>query len=68
VSYAIPERFAQMARARRATVVLSARNLGVPWTRFPGIDPEMNGTTQGNNANWSSPPLKYFIGRVNLSF
>ena len=48
-------------------LVLSGRNLGVPWTKFPGIDPEMNGAA-GNNANWSPPPIRYFIAKVNVAF
>jgi hypothetical protein len=73
VSYAVPERLAaQYLRSRSVTVVLSGRNLGVPWTKFPGLDPETNSAAQntggGNNDFFSAPLLRYWIARVNIGF
>jgi TonB-linked SusC/RagA family outer membrane protein len=72
VAYTLSERFARTARAQSATIVLSGRNLGTPWTKFPGIDPEANssvGNTGGGNNDFFSPPaLRYWILRVNLGF
>ena len=67
VSYRLPIEATRHVRAKNAVLVLSGRNLGVPWTKFPGIDPEMNGAA-GNNANWSPPPIRYFIAKVNVAF
>jgi hypothetical protein len=67
VGYRLPTNATRLLRAKNASVVLSARNLGVPWTKFPGVDPEMNGAA-GNNANWSPPPIRYLIGKVNVAF
>jgi len=67
VAYRLPTNATRLLHAKNASLVLSGRNLGVPWTKFPGIDPEMNGAA-GNNANWSPPPIRYFIGKVNVSF
>ena len=72
VAYTLSERFARTARAQSATIVLSGRNLGTPWTKYPGIDPEANsnvGNTGGGNNDFFSPPaLRYWILRVNLGF
>ena len=70
VAYTVPERLATRARAKSATVVLSGRNLGTPWTKYPGIDPEANSSVGnaggGNNDFFSPPALRYWIVRVNL--
>jgi TonB-linked SusC/RagA family outer membrane protein len=39
LSYDVPQQFTARARARNATVTLSARNLGF-WTSYTGLDPE----------------------------
>ena len=72
VGYTIPTRFATTARLRSATVILSGRNIGTPWTKYPGIDPEINssvGNTGGGNNDFFSPPaIRYWLLRVNLGF
>jgi hypothetical protein len=58
----VPERFvSRFLRARSAQLVLSGRNLATLWTKYPGIDPEENGT--GN-----PPALRLWFARVNLGF
>ncbi|MBK6485524.1 MAG: hypothetical protein IPF98_01365 [Gemmatimonadetes bacterium] len=40
-------------------------------TKYPGIDPEMNSSvnnTAGVNNDFSAPPLRYWLVRVNLGF
>ena len=70
VAYTVPERLVSMSRAHSATIVLSGRNLGTPWTKYPGLDPEANssvGNTGGGNNDFFSPPtLRYWIVRFNL--
>ena len=72
VSYTVRQRFVSDARTHAAAVVLSGRNLGAPWTKYPGIDPEANSsvanTGGGNNDFFSPPALRYWIVRVNLGF
>jgi TonB-linked SusC/RagA family outer membrane protein len=52
---------AGVLRARTAQIVVSGRNLSTLWTKYPGIDPEENGS--GN-----PPALRLFFARVNVSF
>jgi outer membrane receptor protein involved in Fe transport len=73
VSYRIPDRFVQRyARAKGAQLVLSGRNLGVLWTKYPGVDPEANRSitsTGGGNDDLGTPPvIRYWITRINLNF
>jgi hypothetical protein len=67
----VPDRYVQrVLRGRTASVTFSGRNIGVLWTRFPGIDPETNwqvaNTGGGNSDQYASPPLRYWLLRVNL--
>ena len=73
LSYRIPDHFVQRyARAKGAQLVLSGRNLGVLWTKYPGIDPEANRSitsTGGGNDDLGTPPvIRYWITRINLNF
>ena len=67
VAYTIPTRLTSQARMRDVTVALSGRNIGVLWSKFPGIDPEINAaaanTGGGNNDFFAAPPLQYWILR-----
>ena len=73
VSYAVPDRFVgRYLRGRSATVVLSGRNLGYPWTKYPGLDPETNWVVSnvgGDNQDLTAqPPMTYWLARINLGF
>jgi TonB-linked SusC/RagA family outer membrane protein len=73
LSYRIPDRLVQRyARVRGAQLVFSGRNLGVLWTKYPGIDPEANrsvNNTGGGNDDLGTPPvIRYWITRINLNF
>ncbi|MCC6318699.1 MAG: SusC/RagA family TonB-linked outer membrane protein [Gemmatimonadaceae bacterium] len=73
VAYQVPERLTQQyLKSRNVSIVFSGRNLGVPWTKYPGIDPETNSSVQntggGNNDFFSTPLLRYWITRVNIGF
>ncbi|MGQ0648460.1 MAG: SusC/RagA family TonB-linked outer membrane protein [Gemmatimonadaceae bacterium] len=70
-AYRLPERLAaSYLKSRSVTLVLAGRNLGVPWTKYPGLDPEINSAAQntggGNNDFFSPPLLRYWVGRVNI--
>lgn len=69
-TYELPARWATLAKARNASVVLSGRNLYM-WTKeFTGADPESQ--TQGTDATpYSFVQLaqpRYFNFRVNLAY
>ncbi|MCU0649570.1 MAG: SusC/RagA family TonB-linked outer membrane protein [Gemmatimonadaceae bacterium] len=72
VSYTLPTRFANRLRARSTNIALVGRNIGMIWTRFPGIDPESNSAVQntggGNNDFFAAPLLRYWTVRVNMGF
>lgn len=73
LSYKLPDHFVQRyARAKGAQLVFSGRNLGVIWTKYPGIDPEANRSITnvgGGNDDLGTPPaIRYWITRVNLNF
>lgn len=72
-TYTIPESVThKYLRARGASINLAARNLGYPWSKYPGIDPESNNSVQntggGNSELTAQPPLRYLITRVNVQF
>jgi len=73
LSYRVPDHYVQrFARAKGAQIVFSGRNLGVLWTKYPGIDPEANrsvANTGGGNDDLGTPPvIRYWITRINLNF
>lgn len=72
-TYTIPESVThKYLRARGASINVAARNLGYPWSKYPGIDPESNNsvanTGGGNSELTAQPPLRYLITRVNVQF
>jgi hypothetical protein len=55
-------------RTRSLSVTASMRNLAL-WSKYSGIDPEMNyGTADVQNEFQTSPPQRYTTLRVNLGF
>jgi TonB-linked SusC/RagA family outer membrane protein len=71
-SYDVPERYVRMARATRATISVSGRNLAT-WTNFIGFEPEAMflGGSRGGNAAWEQstlPQLRSWIVTLNLGF
>lgn len=70
VTAQLPDRLLRGVRARSASLTVSGRNIGVLWTKYPGIDPETNSsvanTGGGNNDFFAAPPLRYWLVRLNL--
>ena len=64
-----PESWASALRGQRLSVSLAARNLGLLWTRYEGVDPETN-ISSGNTPTdfQSAAPPSYFMVRLNLGF
>lgn len=61
----LPPLIAQRLRVRSGTISFTGRNLSTLWTKYPGLDPEAGGQF---NDNWTVPPLRYFLARINLTF
>jgi TonB-linked SusC/RagA family outer membrane protein len=71
LSYSVPEALvARYARGRSLSLIVSGRNLGYLWNKYPGVDPETNNSVGnaggGNTELTAQPPIRYFIFRVNL--
>jgi len=69
-TYQLPQRVtSRFMRGHPTSFVLSGRNIGVLWTKYPGLDPESN-SSAGSSSNdfFSEPPLRYYIARINMSF
>ncbi len=72
ISYDMPARFAQMARATRGNIAVSGRNLKL-WTSYQGFEPEAMflGGSRGGNAAWEQttlPQLTSWMVTLNLGF
>jgi TonB-dependent SusC/RagA subfamily outer membrane receptor len=69
-SYTVPKRFTdRYLRGHQSTLVVSGRNLGLLMNKFPGLDPEANSSAGAQSRDFfSEPPLRYFIGRINVAF
>ena len=72
-NYTLPPNLAaRWLHSRSVSINVAARNLGYPWSRYPGIDPESNNavanTGGGNSELTAQPPLRYIISRVNIQF
>ena len=72
VAYDVPDRFARMARASRATIAISGRNLKT-WTAYQGFEPEAMflGGSRGGNASWEQttlPQLTSWMVSFNFGF
>jgi len=54
---------------RNVSVTLAARNLGVLWTNYTGVDPEAYGTTGDAPSEFQAfPPPTYYSLRLNFGF
>ena len=65
-----PMRYASMARASALSLTFAGRNLGT-WTKYSGLDPEVNVLGQDNLGSGdflTQPQVRYFITRLNLTF
>ena len=70
VTYFAPTRWAKFFGASDLSFAVVGRNLAT-WTKYQGVDPELNEAGQNNFTTADSltqPPVRYFIGRVNVTF
>jgi hypothetical protein len=77
-SFELPQPITRLLRVHSATLTLAARNL-LLWTRFPGVDPEVNGSAGDGGVpsstnpfsaysqnNPGPPPSQYWVIRMRL--
>ena len=70
LTWDVPTRFAsRLGMTRGVTLTFAGRNLHT-WTNYTGLDPEINFTTANfTQAEFlSQPPVKRYIGRININF
>ena len=70
VSIAAPTRFASMLRAHDLSLTVAGRNLHT-WTKYTGLDPEVNGSGQTNHDTadfLTQPQVRYYTARLNLTY
>lgn len=69
LSFRAPEAWASRVGARALTAALSARNLGILWTEYGGVDPEAFGTTGNAPSEFQAfAPPTFFSFRLQLGF
>ncbi len=70
LTYQLPEAWAsKLFRGRSMTATASARNLGILWTKYTGVDPEAFGTTGDAPSSFQAfAPPTYFALRFNFGF
>ena len=70
LSYTAPSQFAaRYLRARSLVLSGAVRNVGLPWTKYTGVDPEAYGTTGDAPSEFQAfAPPTYFSFRLNLGF
>ncbi|HEX6370646.1 MAG TPA: SusC/RagA family TonB-linked outer membrane protein [Longimicrobium sp.] len=71
VSFSVPERFLGSTGATGATLTLAAHNVSTIWTKYSGIDPEVN--TYGNRSfvrvdAYAAPQNRRVSASINLNF
>jgi len=70
VTYIAPPEWASRIGASTLSFTLAGRNLAT-WTNYKGADPELNTIGQFNFSVadfLTQPPVRYFLGRVNVTF
>ncbi|MEO8334343.1 MAG: SusC/RagA family TonB-linked outer membrane protein [bacterium] len=70
VLFNLPQRLAMRAGAASASLTLAGRNLHT-WTKYSGLDPELNAGAQANFATadfLTAPQVRYFTARLAFTF
>ncbi len=71
VTYILPALWLRHLHARSASLTVAGRNL-VLWTRYRGVDPEINTLPQGNGLGGAyadvggAPPSRYLVARLRV--
>ncbi len=70
LTYDAPAKWSSYIGASSVSLTIAGRNLAT-WTRYTGLDPELNEGGQNNftTADFlTQPPVRYWIVRANISF
>ena len=70
LTYDAPSRISSKIGATALSFTIAGRNLAT-WTKYTGLDPEVSEAGQNNftTADFlTQPPVRYWIGRVNIAF
>jgi TonB-linked SusC/RagA family outer membrane protein len=70
LTYDAPAKVASRIGAASLSFTIAGRNLHT-WTKYSGLDPELNEAGQNNftTADFlTQPPVRYWLGRVNMAF
>jgi TonB-linked SusC/RagA family outer membrane protein len=70
ITYQLPSSVLRAFKSTDASITLTGRNLHL-FTKYPGLDPETNDAvglpnTEGYGGNPTSPPVRYWLVRINL--
>jgi TonB-linked SusC/RagA family outer membrane protein len=70
LSFSAPDEWAgRVFRGRSLTATLAARNLGILWTKYTGVDPEAFGTTGDAPSSFQAfAPPTYYTLRLTFGF
>jgi TonB-dependent starch-binding outer membrane protein SusC len=71
LSYDVPTRFATRARASSARLALTGRNLHTIWTKYEGVDPEVNSYGGRNFVRvdaYAAPPMRRLALSLALTY
>lgn len=70
VTFTAPDQWAaRVLRGKRLSATLAARNLGILWTKYSGVDPEAFGTTGDAPSEFQAfGPPTYYALRLSLGF
>jgi TonB-linked SusC/RagA family outer membrane protein len=69
LTFNAPESWASVLRGQRLSVSLAARNVGLLWTKYEGVDPETNVSSGDTPTDFqSAAPPTFFMLRLNLGF
>lgn len=70
VTFNVPGQWsARFMGSRTISVTLAARNLGILWTKYTGVDPEAFGTTGDAPSEFQAfPPPTYYALRLSFGF
>ena len=69
VTLTAPDSWARTFRGRNLVASFAARNLGILWTDYLGVDPEAFGTTGDAPSSFQAfGPPTYFAFRLSLGF
>lgn len=70
LTFTAPEQWTARAfHGRSLAITLAARNLGILWTKYTGVDPEAFGTTGDAPSEFQAfGPPTYYVARFSLGF